>query len=88
MSITVDQINLLKELLKIEKSRNKSLYEQLEIEKESVQKERAFHKIEINKYKRIAEEITKEYIQHIEQNSTYMSESDSDSDIDLDSFFD
>jgi len=88
MPITVEQIKLLKELLKIEISKNKSLIEQLEIEKTSVQIERMFHKFDIQKYKSIAEDISKEYMEYIEQNSTDVSESDSDSDIDLDSFFD
>ena len=87
MSITVEQIKLLKELLKIEISKNKSLIEQLDIEKASIQIERIFHKFEIQKYKSIAEDISKEYMEYIEQNSTDMSESDSDSDIDLDNFF-
>lgn len=88
MSITVDQITLLQELLKIEKSRTKSLKDQLHIEKTIIQIERAFHKIEINKYKNIAIDISKEYMEYMEQNPTYMNESESDSDIDLDRFFD
>ena len=90
MSVNVDQIKLLQELLKIEKDNNKILSEQLEVEKISAQIERDFHKLEIQKYKNIAEDISKEYLEYIEQHATANSDSDSDNDIDidLDSFFD
>lgn len=92
MSISVDQIKLLRELLKIEKDNNKILLEQLEVEKISAEIERDFHALEIQKYKNIANEISKEFLEYIEQHATATSDSDSDSDddsdIDLDSFFD
>lgn len=88
-------INYLKKSLDIERKKVQNLREQLELEQTSCKIERLLFKEDIEKYKKITEDISREYMLYVQNHPDDSSEEDSDTDedsedepIDMSCFFD
>jgi hypothetical protein len=75
-------INYLKKSLDIERKKVQNLREQLELEQTSCKIERLLFKEDIEKYKKIAEDISREYMLYVQNHPDDSSEEDSDTDED------
>lgn len=82
------RITLLQKVLIIEQKKNTKLREQLQLEQDCCEIERILNKEEVQKYKQIAEDISKEYMLYVQEHPDDSSDSDSEEYIDVEDITD